>query len=394
MGEQTNRVSWPSPCASVDANASSARHKVNDPKAPEEIWPSSAPGRLEDLDASPADRAPIAPPGGPSGDAHAMTVERYSGVQAPLWNAFVRTAKNGIFMFDRAYMDYHSDRFDDHSLLVREGPRLVALLPGHIKGTALVSHGGLSFGGFVVDDQMTLPLMLRVFEATLSSCRQRGHTIFVYKAIPSIYHRLPAQEDLYALHLCDATLVERSVSSAVALKQRPRMSSGRKYALSKARRSSLAAGFSEDFDAFWSLLEERLLERHRTRPVHSLAEIRLLHDRFPGNIRLVACHEGESMVAGVVIFESDCVAKTQYIAASARGRELGGLDLIFDRLINELLVDKPFLDFGTSHDPTTHAINAGLLFQKESFGGRTVVQDIHSIDLLRWESEPLRRALD
>ena len=297
-------------------------------------------------------------------------------------------------MFDRSYMDYHGDRFDDHSLLVREGARVVALLPAHLKGTTLTSHGGLSFGGFVADDRMTLPLMLRVFDAALTFCRERGLTKIVYKAIPTIYHRLPAQEDLYALHLCGATLVQRSVSSAVPLRQRPRMSSGRKYALSKARRSNLCAEFSEDFDEFWSLLADRLLERHQASPVHSLAEIRLLHDRFPENIRLIACHEGDAMLAGVVIFQSQCVAKTQYISANARGRELGGLDLIFDRLMSEFLLGTPYLDFGTSHDPGTHSINAGLLFQKESLGGRTILQDIHSIDLLTWRPHPLWRAMD
>jgi len=42
---------------------------------------------------------------------------RYSSDKKQIWNDFNRSAKNPLFMFDRDYMDYHSDRFKDHSLM-------------------------------------------------------------------------------------------------------------------------------------------------------------------------------------------------------------------------------------------------------------------------------------
>jgi hypothetical protein len=47
-----------------------------------------------------------------------MMVERYSEVRKAAWDNFVRRSKIGTFLFLRDYMDYHRDRFQDHSLLI------------------------------------------------------------------------------------------------------------------------------------------------------------------------------------------------------------------------------------------------------------------------------------
>ena len=46
---------------------------------------------------------------------------------ADAWNHFVAQSKNGTFLLDRRYMDYHADRFEDHSLMVyRQGKLCLA----------------------------------------------------------------------------------------------------------------------------------------------------------------------------------------------------------------------------------------------------------------------------
>ena len=47
-------------------------------------------------------------------------IVRYTADKEAEWNAFVAQSKNGTFLFDRGYMDYHSDRFTDHSLMFFE----------------------------------------------------------------------------------------------------------------------------------------------------------------------------------------------------------------------------------------------------------------------------------
>ena len=43
-------------------------------------------------------------------------IKRYTPEQADEWNQFVAASKNGTFLFDRRYMDYHADRFEGTDL--------------------------------------------------------------------------------------------------------------------------------------------------------------------------------------------------------------------------------------------------------------------------------------
>ena len=45
-------------------------------------------------------------------------IRRYHTADQPLWDDYVSRARNATFLFYRAYMDYHADRFLDHSLMV------------------------------------------------------------------------------------------------------------------------------------------------------------------------------------------------------------------------------------------------------------------------------------
>ncbi len=145
-----------------------------------------------------------------------MIVQRYATTDAPEWDAFVAASKNDTFLFQRPYMDYHADRFRDHSLLIRDPEgRLRALLPAHTTNQRLVSHGGLTYGGFVSGPDMKVPLMLAVFDAVASYLLSAGFQEWVYKTIPTIYHRGPAEEDRYALFLAGAALSRRDVLAVV-----------------------------------------------------------------------------------------------------------------------------------------------------------------------------------
>ena len=54
-------------------------------------------------------------------------VRRYTPDKASEWNRFVAQSKNGTFLFDRRFMDYHADRFEDCSLMVYRRGVLYAL---------------------------------------------------------------------------------------------------------------------------------------------------------------------------------------------------------------------------------------------------------------------------
>ncbi len=218
---------------------------------------------------------------------------------------------------------------------------------------------------------------------TAGSSIDAGFTSWVYKTVPSIYHRVPAEDDRCALFLLDAQLVRRAMLSVLGARPRPGLQQRRERRVTRASRSGAQVRESRDFEQYWRILTVRLLEAFGTRPVHSLEEITLLHSRFPANIRLLAAFEDQAMTAGVVIYESDRVARTQYIAADSRGRVSGSLDLLVSTLIHQVFVDKPFVEFGTSDECNGRQINQGLIEYKEGFGARSVAHDHYRIDLGR-----------
>lgn len=311
-----------------------------------------------------------------------MIVERYRDTDAATWDAFVRASRNGTFLFERAYMDYHRDRFPDHSLLVRDPEgALVALLPAHVAGDMIGSHNGLSYGGLVFGPAMKAPLCLRAFEAVLMSLRDAGFTALDYKTVPHIYHRQPAEEDRYALFLLGAQLIRRDLLSVVDRGDPLPYQHRRARGVKKARAAGVTAQAEADFTEFWHLLAATLAERFDATPVHTLAEIQVLRAGFPANIRLCTARRAEELLAGVVTYESDRVAHAQYIAASPAGRDVCALDVVFDHLLNDPAGDHAYFDFGGSHEDGGRAINAGLIDQKEGFGARSVAHDHYRIDL-------------
>ena len=125
-------------------------------------------------------------------------ITRYTAAQSAEWNEFVERSKNGTFLFHRSYMDYHADRFTDHSLMVWNKGRLSALLPANEHDGTLYSHQGLTYGGLITNQHTTTAFVCDTFEAINNYLAQQGITQVIYKAIPWPYHLLPAEEDLYA----------------------------------------------------------------------------------------------------------------------------------------------------------------------------------------------------
>lgn len=44
-------------------------------------------------------------------------IRRYTDSDSAAWNDFVKKSRQGTFLFDRNYMDYHKDRFKDYSFM-------------------------------------------------------------------------------------------------------------------------------------------------------------------------------------------------------------------------------------------------------------------------------------
>lgn len=309
-------------------------------------------------------------------------VRRYTPDRADEWNHFVAQSKNGTFLFDRHFMDYHADRFTDCSLMVYRQGALYALLPANIKGDVLVSHGGLTYGGLVTSNRCSAKGVQVSFLAINDFLRSMSVRHVFYKAIPWIYHRQPAEEDLYALtSVCHARMMIRDISSAIISDRRMKFAESRRAGIRKACRQGLTVRESADFAAFWHILDENLRTKYAVRPVHTIAELELLHSRFPKQIRLFMVYDGDQPVGGTLLFFSSQVVHTQYISANAYGKANGAIDLLFDVLINDVCTDCQYVDFGKSTVSDSADLNESLIFQKEGFGARAVCYDTYEYDL-------------
>ena len=322
-----------------------------------------------------------------------VEVIRYTSAHEPLWDAFVRASRNGVFLFERQYIDYHSDRFPDHSLLFFDvSHRLVALLPAteltESGERVISSHGGLTFGGFVLSPEARSRDVLRIFDAALAYMRHLGFARFVYKAVPDIYHQLPSQEEEYALWLHGFHLEVCNLSTAIdlrcALSLRP--DRNRLRGCRKAQRHGFTIVETTDLNELWPIVEHSLLQRHGVRPVHSLSEMSLLRSRFPSRIRTFVAMRDGKVEGGVVMFESAQVAHSQYAHASDSARSQGVIDYLYTYLIGYYQTHRPairYFDFGISNEHRGRYLNPGLVNYKEDFGGRGVCYKVYSLELMK-----------
>lgn len=292
---------------------------------------------------------------------------------AAAWNAFVGASANGTFLHERRFMEYHADRFEDHSLIVEADGKLVAVLPANQVDHVLQSHGGLTYGGFVVGASMSAALMLEIFTHARDVLRGMGFEQLAYKAIPHIFHKYPAEQDIYALVQNGGRLVRCDLSSVIAIGRSPGMSKSKRQGARRAQKAGLQVVECADFAPFWSVLEDRLTGAHAAAPTHSLDEISLLQSYFPDNIRLFTAQDQDGLQGGVLVFDCGPAVHVQYMATTEEGRTNGALDLIVDHLLQQVFADRRWFNFGVSTTDGGRQLNVGLSRQKEMFGARSVV---------------------
>ena len=313
-----------------------------------------------------------------------MRIEVYNADFKSQWNDFVHNSKNGTFLLLRDYMDYHCDRFTDNSLLFFDDKEyLTAILPANKNDTALVSHGGLTYGGFIVDDRIKADLMLEIFDDVSSYSKKTGFLKLIYKPVPRIYHRMPADEDLYALFVNNAVRFRCDLSCAVDLTHRPELSSRRRRSLKKALKSGVLIEEGVHLaEALWSVLKDALARKYETQPVHTLDEILRLQSSFSERIKFVAALLDNKVIGGTVLYLTETVAHAQYICASETGYETSALDAVFDYCMETATnMGKHYFDFGTSNDDEGRTLNKTLYNFKSEFGGGGIAYEFYELNL-------------
>lgn len=305
-----------------------------------------------------------------------LRLRPYAPADAVAWDALVARSRTGNLLHRRGYMDYHAERFTDCSLIVERDGEPVAAFPASRDGRVVTSHGGLTYAGLLSTAALRAETTLAVFTQMAAHYRAAGMRRVLYKAVPSVFHAYPAEEDLYALHRLGAHLVRRDLSSVVALREGYRFSAERRRDIRHAREAGVRIETGGDLAAFHALLSE-VLKRHEATPTHSLDELRLLQSRFPRQILLYTAHVGGELQAGALVYDFGRVVHTQYLATSEEGRRTCALSLLLGELIGSVYADRHYFSFGVSTEQDGRVLNGGLVTQKERFGARAVVHDFY-----------------
>ena len=318
-----------------------------------------------------------------------IKIHRYNAQLEKLWDDFVLKTKSPTLLHQRTYMDYHANRFKDASLLLTdEHNRIISLLPAcwsNKQTDSIISHEGLTYGGYLFAPQTHTNLMEEAIERSLQFYKEELKVnSLILKPIPYIYNTQANDEQLYIIHRLGGQIQERNLSQAINLAMPMKWSELRRRSLLKAHKNALHIAKSEDreeWNRFHRLLSQMLSEHHNTRPVHSAEELWMLHTRFPDSIQLYTAHKERQLLAGAIIYLSPTVAHTQYLATSSEGRQCGALDFVISRVLTqESIQRRRWFDFGISTE-RDGSLNHGLTLQKEGFGGRGVCYDTYKITL-------------
>lgn len=308
-------------------------------------------------------------------------IVRYHKSLMQAWDAYIQSTCNGHFLFLRNYMDYHSDRFRDHSLIFMQNERIVALMPACEENGVIFSHKGLTFGGLLYGPQTKASKVIAIFMFMVRYLKENGFSTLIYKPTPWMYHCMPAEADIYALYNLGAQITAMQLAVIIDYSRRYPYSELRRRSFKKASRASLVIRESSDWGTYMNMLNTLLLERHGVSAVHTAEEMLLLQTRFPRNIRLLVAEHSGQMLAGAVLYITDVVIHTQYLANSKTGMSLGALDLVLKEAIEFYADKKRYFCFGSCTDREGKSLNLGLLHQKETFGGQAVTYNHWALDL-------------
>ncbi|NNT72792.1 GNAT family N-acetyltransferase [Flavobacterium sp. IMCC34852] len=310
------------------------------------------------------------------------TVRRYHSDDFLLWNAFVGTAQNATFLFHRDFMEYHSDRFQDYSLLVFEGEKLISIVPANCVEDSVYSHNGLTYGGFVLNQTVGSDAFEMIYTAVIDFLKKEKKKLLVIKEMLPFYHQTETLDFGGFFIEKGAKITDKKMNLVIDFKSVYTISKSKKKHYRRLQSEGLVVKKEDNFDAFWDkVLTPLLAEKYHTKPLHTLSEITFLKHKFPQNIEQYNLYRDEEILAGITIFKTPKVVKSQYGATTENGKKHRALDYLFIHLIEGFSETFDYFDMGTVDDDSELGYNEGLLNQKKELGCGLYYQNIYQIAL-------------
>ena len=116
-----------------------------------------------------------------------FSLSLYNSSLKTQWDNFINESKNGTFLFQRNFIEYHKNRFEDYSVLFYKQNKLIAVFPANKLNDKIYSHQGLTYGGLILSNQIKFSDVFEIFSLLLSHLYENNYTTLIIKEIPLLF---------------------------------------------------------------------------------------------------------------------------------------------------------------------------------------------------------------
>ena len=292
------------------------------------------------------------------------------------WDNYLPHTAQGNFLHSRRFLNYHGDRFEDRSLVIKnDNDKIVALFPAATDpndSKAVISHPGTTHAGLLHGASLRAVEAAAAFANLCESYAEAGVKKLTIKPVPGHLCRILTGLEAWTYWRSGGEITRFDLWNSTDLMGSRRLSKGQKWSMKKARDAgiTLRDGQPKDLTSFYGILCSALESRHNTQPVHSEKELEFLIASFTDEISLrLAEHQG-TICGGVLLFKfGQHAIHSQYIANTEFGRENFALNYLLEDCISTAgSSGARVFSFGASTESAGLTLNEGLYGFKAGFG--------------------------
>lgn len=304
-------------------------------------------------------------------------IQPYTREQESRWDRFVmEDSMNGTFLQTRKFLNYHPEgRFVDASFFVEKSGIVVAVVPGCSVDGSFISHLGSTFGGPVISKDFYSGSKILEIVKDIDDYIARNFKNLKLKPTSPIFATVPTDLLDYALEHSGFTRhTELSCYTPIAKDVDPLENCKRecRHNFRQSEKLNLTYGEIPDseMEKFYDLLVMSKA-RYNTKPVHTLAELQDLKQRFPEEILFRGVWQDGVYLSGMMIFyfRQAKVFHFQYLAPDDSKRETNATTSLFVNAMREAAqAGCEKFSWGISTEDAGAYLNENLYRFKESFG--------------------------
>ncbi len=310
-------------------------------------------------------------------------IVKYTPAKASEWDQFIKDSWNGVFLFYRGFIDYHADRFKDHSLMAFGNGKLKAVFPANENENILWSHQGLTYGGWVLSKRFSVIELQALFNELEDYACRNSFIRIEYKHKPFVFERHGNDSDSWILWNNGYELWRRDLSFYFDFKNHSGFARDKRYRFNKSTRNNLRLDLEGDVHKFMELVNTNLGSKYKTVAVHTAEEVLLLQKRFPENCQTLCVYQDKKFLGGAWLFIDNEFIHTQYFHFNNEGRDLCAAEFLVGYMIENYGTAKRYFSFGTSTEQDGKVLNEGLASFKEGFGAAGFCHDFYRKELCR-----------